>query len=321
MLKGDHLTVALRLIRRALSDLNQRSVLQKAAALTFGSVVALVPLFAVFFSVIQALVPEDAISTRLQAWILDTFMADNVKELSEYFEAFLTQSTQSALGLIGLGVLLPTIFSLMLSVEKSVNHLWRARKSRNLVRRFMTFYAVLSLAPASVVVAMLIGQRMNLNSSEQVMGVGFDGVLSFILIVAGLFLVYKLVPHRQVKTKPALTSAIIVAVVFLLLRFVFGLYVSIFASSSMVGKIYGALAILPVLCLWIYLIWILVLVGVAICVYLQHPRLLDDRHSDVRQLHHRFTFEPIGPMDYRRLELCCPPFSGTWRTNVDRRYC
>ena len=95
MLKGDHLTVALRLIGRALSDLNQRSVLQKAAALTFGSVVALVPLFAVFFSVIQALVPEDTISTRLQAWILDTFMADNVKELSEYFEAFLTQSTQS----------------------------------------------------------------------------------------------------------------------------------------------------------------------------------------------------------------------------------
>ena len=65
-------------------------------------------------------------------------------------------------------------------------------ESRNLVRRFMTFYAVLSLAPASVVVAMLIGQRMNLNSSEQVMGVGFDGVLSFILIVAGLFRVYKL---------------------------------------------------------------------------------------------------------------------------------
>lgn len=290
--KGERVKFGIRVIRRAISDLNQQSLLQTAAGLTFGSLVALVPLFAVFFSIIQVLVPEEAISLKLQGWLLDTFMADNVKELSQYFEQFLTQSTQGALGLVGLGVLLPTIFSLLLSVEKSVNHLWRAKKTRNLVRRLMAFYAVLSLTPASVVVAMLVGQRMNLNASERVMGVGMDGVLSFSLIVLGLFLMYKLLPHRQVKTRPALISSVTVAVLFLVLRFGFGLYVSFFASTSMVGKIYGTLAILPVLCLWVYLIWILVLAGVAGCVYLQYPRLLDDRHSDETQLHQTFTLNP-----------------------------
>ena len=290
--RGKQVKFATRVIKRAVSDLNQQSLLQTAAALTFGSLVALVPLFAVFFSLIQALVPDDTISLSLQGWLLDTFMADNVKELSEYFEQFLTQSTQGALGLVGLGVLLPTIFSLLLSVEKSVNHLWRARKPRNIMRRLMAFYAVLSLTPASVVVAMLVGQRMNFQSSEQVMGIGLSEVLSFSLIVLGLFLMYKLLPHRQVKSRPALISAVTVAILFLILRFGFGLYVSFFASTSMVGKIYGTLAILPVLCLWVYLIWILVLVGVAGCVYLQYPRLLDDRHSDEAQLRHTFTLNP-----------------------------
>ena len=147
----------LRLLYRALRDLREQSLLQKSAALTFGSIVALVPLFAVFFSIIQVLVPEEALSSSLQTWLLDTFMADNVKELSGYFEQFLTQSTQGALGLVGLGVLLPTIFSLLLSVEKSVNQLWRARKTRTMIRRLMTFYAVLSLTPACVVVAMIAG--------------------------------------------------------------------------------------------------------------------------------------------------------------------
>lgn len=290
--KGKQAKFAIRVIRRAISDLNQQGLLQTAAALTFGSLVALVPLFAVFFSVIQVLIPDEAISLKLQGWLLDTFMADNVQELSQYFDQFLTQSTQGALGLVGLGVLLPTIFSLLLSVEKSVNHLWRARKSRTIMRRLMSFYAVLSLTPACVVVAMLAGQRLNFHSSERLMGIGMDNVLSFSLIVLGLFLMYKLLPHRQVKTRPALLSAVTVAVLFLILRFGFGLYVSFFASTSMVGKIYGTLAILPVLCLWVYLIWILVLVGVAGCVYLQYPRLLDDRHSDETQLHHTFTLNP-----------------------------
>ena len=89
---GERMKFGIRVVRRAISDLNQQSLLQTAAGLTFGSLVALVPLFAVFFSIIQVLVPEEAISLKLQGWLLDTFMADNVKELSQYCESSLTLS-------------------------------------------------------------------------------------------------------------------------------------------------------------------------------------------------------------------------------------
>ena len=284
----------LRVIRRALSDLNQQGLLQTASALTLGTLVALVPTFAVFFSIVQVLVPEDAIALRLQQWLLNTFLADNVQELSVYLEQFLSQTTRGALGLVSLGILLPTILSLVLSIEKAVNKLWRARKSRSLVRRVMTFYAVLSLTPACVVLAMIFGQRINIETNTQIWGVGTESVFSFLLIVVGLFSMYKLLPHRSVQVRPAFISAVCVAVLFVFLRLAFGLYVGVFASSSLVGKIYGALAILPVLCLWIYLIWILVLVGVAACVYFQYPRLLDDRHMDDAHLRARFTLNPAA---------------------------
>ena len=103
---------------------------------------------------------------------------------------------------------------------------------------------------------------------------------------------YKLLPHRSVATRPAFVSAICVAVLFVVLKIAFGLYVGVFASSSLVGKIYGALAILPVLCLWVYLIWVLVLVGVSACVYFQYPLLLDDRHTDAASLRRQFTLNP-----------------------------
>ena len=281
-----------RVIRRAVSDLNQQGLLQTASALTLGTLVALVPSFAVFFSIVQALVPEDAIALRLREWMLNTFLADNVQHLSVYLEQFLSQSTRGALGMVGLTILLPTILSLVLSVEKAVNQMWRARKKRSLVRRVMTFYAVLSLTPACLVVAMLFGQRINLESQTLVLGIGLDDVLSFLLIVLGLFSMYKLLPHRSVATRPAFVSAICVAVLFVVLKIAFGLYVGVFASSSLVGKIYGALAILPVLCLWVYLIWVLVLVGVSACVYFQYPLLLDDRHTDAASLRRQFTLNP-----------------------------
>ena len=283
-----------RVIRRAVSDLNQQGLLQTASALTLGTLVALVPSFAVFFSIVQVLVPEDAIALRLREWMLNTFLADNVQNLSVYLEQFLSQTTRGALGLVGLTILLPTILSLVLSVEKAVNKLWRARKKRSLIRRVMTFYAVLSLTPACLVVAMLFGQRINLESQTLVLGIGLDDALSFGLIVLGLFSMYKLLPHRSVNTRPAFISAVCVAVVFVVLRIAFGLYVGVFASSSLVGKIYGALAILPVLCLWIYLIWVLVLVGVSTCVYFQYPLLLDDRHTDMARLRSKFTLNPAA---------------------------
>lgn len=283
-----------RVIRRALSDLNQQGLLKTASALTLGTLVALVPTFAVFFSIVQVLVPEDAIALRLREWLLNTFLAENVQDLSIYLEQFFAQTTRGALGLVGLSILLPTILSLVLSVEKAFNQLWRARKKRSLLRRIMTFYAVLSLSPACVVFAMLVGQRINIEPGAHIWGVGVDNVLSFMLIVLALFSMYKLLPHRSVETRPALVSAVCVAVIFVILRLAFGLYVAIFASSSLVGKIYGTLAILPVLCLWIYLIWVLILAGVAACVYFQYPRLLDDRHTNLNHLRSQFTLNPAA---------------------------
>lgn len=277
----------LAIVRRVVADLGEKNIFRVASGLTLASLVALVPFVALFFSILHALLPEDALSLKFRSWLFSTFLAENVQQVSQHLENFIEQATESSVGLVSFAVLMPTILSLMLSIEKAFNQIWAVKRSRAFLKRILTFYALLSLGPACLVLLVTIGRWLDLEN--QLVQLGLGNLTTFLVIVFGLFVTYKLLPHRRVETRPALYSAVVVSVCFLLLRAASNLYFLTFASSSFKDKVYGAMAVLPALCLWIYLIWILILFGVSICVYLQCPRLLDERHDKASKSNQNFA--------------------------------
>ena len=199
-------------MRRVLADLGEKNLFRVASGLTLASLVALVPFIALFFSILHALLPEDALSLKFRSWLFSTFLAENVQQVSQHLENFIEQATESSVGLVSFAVLMPTILSLMLSIEKAFNQIWAVKRSRAFLKRVMTFYALLSLGPACLVLLVTIGRWLDLEN--QLVQLGLGNLTTFLVIVFGLFVTYKLMPHRRVETRPALYSAVVVSICF-----------------------------------------------------------------------------------------------------------
>ena len=244
-----------------------------ASSLTFTTSIALVPFFTVALAVFTAFPMFAEVQRVLQKWLIDSLIPDNIaRQVVGYLTQFAGQA--SKLGVVGLAVLLVTAIALILTIDRTLNSIWRVRRPRPLAQRVLIYWAAMTLGP------LLFGASLTLTSyaisaSRGVVGAMPGGVrflldvIEFFLLSGGMAAMYHYVPNTLVKWGHAWAGGLFVAAGIELAKKVLAVYLGAVPTYSMV---YGAFATLPILLVWIYVAWIIMLLGAVIAAYL--PSLL-----------------------------------------------
>jgi membrane protein len=234
---------------------------EHAAALTYMSLFALVPLLTLLFTMASAIPASQGMEERIQDLLFTHLMPETGSEIEEYLQDF----SRQARNLTGPGIvfLLVTAVLMLRNIENAFNTIWRAPKNRSAVSSFLLYWAMLSLAPLTIGLALALGTYLSSLSRYftdlDILGAG-SLLLSFVpllLSAAGFTLLYVAIPNCQVPFKHTVIGGLAAALAFNAARSLF--------TDLMVGSnytfIYGAFAAVPLFLLWIYVSWNIVLTG------------------------------------------------------------
>ncbi len=246
---------------------------QTASSLTFSTVIALVPLFTVGLAIFSALPVFVKLEGTLQQWLVNSLVPDHIaRTVLKYLQLFSTKA--SRLGWGGGVVLLLSALTMVVTVDRALNAIWRVRRKRSLVQRVLMYWAALTLGPL-ILGASVTATTYLMSSSKGLVAYvpAFVGWLwnfvEFGIMAAVLATVYRVVPHTPVRLAHALTGGLLAALTLELVKRLLAWYLSSVPAYSM---IYGAFATVPILLIWIYLVWLVVLLGAVVTAYL--PELL-----------------------------------------------
>ena len=238
---------------------------ESAGALSYTSLLALVPLMAVMFGVISAFPVFDQWSSDVENYIFSNF----VPAAGDVVHDYVTQFVDRSAGLTGAGTvfLIATAILLMSTIEKSLNRIWRVRTQRGPVSRLVVYWAVLTLGPLLVGASLALTSylaALPLLAPEIVRGVLQDAALKLapvLVALVGFTLVFIVVPNRRVRWHHALIGAALSSLMFELAKAGFVWYVTNFPTYE---RLYGALATIPLFFIWIYVSWVVVLLGASV---------------------------------------------------------
>jgi len=244
-----------------------------ASSLTFTTTIALVPLFTVVLAVFTAFPMFSKLQGALQTWLVQSLVPDSIsRQVLGYLTQFAKQA--SRLGAVGLAVLFITALALVLTIDRTLNGIWRVRRQRPLAQRVMIYWAVMTLGPLMLAASLSVSTYL-LSASKGLVG-SVPGIVAFVLdllgtavVAAGLAALYRWVPNTPVRRSHAWAGGIFAAVMLEVAKGVLALYVKLVPSYS---AVYGAFATLPLLLVWIYIAWVIVLLGAVVAAYL--PSLL-----------------------------------------------
>jgi membrane protein len=250
-------------VRYVVQRLGEDKVVQAAAALTYTTLLALVPLAAVGFAIFSAFPRFESLRGRVEDFIFENFAPHAGDTIREYLTTFL-QNTE---GLTTVGVVFLVVSAILLlsTIESTFNGIWRTKGRRSMTVRLLAYWAVLTLGPllfgASLSVSSYMWGQMIAAGGETVRGpAGFfaSQLFPFFMEVTGFTVMYMVLPHASVRLVNALVGAVVAAVLFEVLKKLFGIYVGLFAGYK---TIYGAMATVPLFLIWMHLSWIVALVG------------------------------------------------------------
>jgi len=236
-----------------------------AASLTFTSLLALVPLMTISFIIIAAIPSFNTLEAEFESFLFSNFVPHAGESLQGYISTFRQNAGRlSAIGIVFLGV---TSIMLLVTIERALNRIFLVRRQRSIVTRLLAFWALLSLGPVLFILSIsmtsaLIAEANQTGGDEIGALLRLVGsIVPFLLTLAGYAVLYVVMPNRQVSLRDAATGAAVAAFLFETLKRLFGLYITAFPTYQ---AIYGAISVLPILLLWIYLSWIVTLIGAGI---------------------------------------------------------
>lgn len=244
-----------------------------ASSLTFTTTIALVPFITVALAVFTAFPMFAKFQGVLQQWLVESLIPDNIaRQVLGYLNQFAGQA--SKLGVVGVALLLVSALALILTIDHTLNSIWRVRRPRPLGQRLLVYWAGMTLGPMLLAISLSMTSYA-ISASKGVVGVIPGGVqllldlLQYGMMAGGMAAMYHYVPNIQVKWAHAWVGGLFVSTCFELAKKLLTLYVSKVPTYSMV---YGAFATVPILLIWIYVAWVIVLLGAVMTAHL--PSLL-----------------------------------------------
>ena len=245
----------------------------QASALSFQALFAIVPLIAIGFAVFAALGGMDALEKQVELFLVRFLAPTAADQISEYVALIRTKVSPKAIGFFGVLGFLYTCFSMFAQIEETLNGIWRAPHGRPWWQRILYYSVGVLLGPviigASLTATSYVGSQIASGSflSEAVL-------LTLTLapvVTSSLFLaaIYWLMPFAHVSTRAAVIAGFAAGVGIEVLKTIYGMY----ATYSLQNSVYGSLAALPILFLWIWLAASTFLWGAELCCFLDRRSL------------------------------------------------
>lgn len=251
------LAFCLHIGQRLQSDHCQRS----AAALTYMSLFAIVPLMTVTFALFSAIPAFDSVGDRIRDLVFEFFVPSAGNEVQQYLEEFTRQAqTLTVWGFLFLGV---TAFLMLRNIERTFNGIWNTRGNRQGLSGFLLYWAVLSLGPLLLGIGFLASTYLLsftvLIGPADEWGIGprLLGQLPLLTQAVAFTLLYYAVPNCRVPFRHALAGGLLTAMTFEAAKQAFALVV----GNTSYALVYGTFAAVPLFLLWIYFSWLLILAG------------------------------------------------------------
>lgn len=251
----------LKVINLSVRSFLNKDLQSKSMSLTYSTVLAIVPAFAMLFAIARGFGLQNIISKEIY-----TFVPSQSKAISTamgFVDSYLNQASQGVFVGVGLVFLLWTIISLLSNIEEAFNKIWDVSKQRSMYRKITDYTSICLLIPILMVCSAGVSLFMSTDVA-QTLGI-FSGVINlildltpFILSVVAFTLSFLLIPNTKVKFKYALLSGFICGFAFGALQYLF-MSGQIYVSKY--NAIYGTFAFLPLLLIWLQLSWLILLFG------------------------------------------------------------
>ncbi|RCU51000.1 virulence factor BrkB family protein [Corallincola luteus] len=241
--------------------IQQDEITMVAGYLAYVTLLSLVPLVAVTFSVFSAFPVFQSVQGQIEDFVFNNFVPASGDAVRQHLTGFAENAKRMTA--IGIGFLVAAALLLISAIDKTLNRIWRISGGRRTIISFSIYWMVLTLGPVLIgssiaVTSYLVSLKIFSDSAIGGMLPTVLRFLPFLLSVCAFIILYTLVPNTFVRFRNALAGAVLAAVLFELTKKGFALYVTHFPSYE---AIYGALAAIPLLFIWIYLAWSVVLLG------------------------------------------------------------
>ena len=243
-----------------------------ASSLTFTTSIALVPFFTVALAIFTAFPMFAKLQGLLQAWLVESLIPENI---ARQVLGYLTQFTRQAnrLGAAGLAVLVVTAIALVLTIDRTLNAIWRVRQPRPIAQRLLIYWAAVTFGPlmlaASLAATSYVLPFVRGGGAPSDLLQFMLDLAEFVALAGAMAALYRYMPNTYVKWSHAWVGGTVVAVAMAVAKKLLALYIKAVPTYSVV---YGAFATVPILLVWIYVAWMIVLSGAVITAYL--PSLL-----------------------------------------------
>lgn len=257
------LTAAKEFFRFIASRIQTDNILRVASSLSYTSLIAIVPLFAISLAIFSAFPVFSDIRNQLQETLIQNLVPAIGQEITQYFNEFISATAKlTTIGVIGITV---TAILLLSTIENSFNYIFKVYKPRSIKTKITLYWTVITLGPLLYGVGVsLKGYFFTLQKlfpEEYGVGPVVQLMLPGLFTLLTLMLVYILVPNKKVRFMHAFWGALIALAGIYVMRKIFSTFI---ASSVVYATLYGAMAAIPLLLLWLYLSWAVVIFGAAI---------------------------------------------------------
>ncbi len=263
----------------ALRDLADGQLSLQAMSLVYTTLITLVPLLAISFSVLKGF----GVHNQIEPFLLNALEGlgpEKSAEVAGKVIGFVDNIKVGVLGAVGLALLLYAVIALMQKIEAAFNYIWRVGQDRTLAQRFSGYLSVLLMGPLLLFLSAGITASLRLNPFVQTLAespaltIVYDlGSLfvPWLVMALGFTFFYVYMPNTKVRISPAFIGALVAALLWKVMGYIF---TSFIAGSANYVAIYAAFATLIVLMVWLYASWLVVLTGSNIAFYIQYPRYL-----------------------------------------------
>jgi len=267
--------IAVRTLIGLVRDLSRGDLTLWAMSLVYTTLLAMVPLLAISFSILKGFGVHNQIEPLLQDLLAP--LGDRAGEVTNQIISFVDNINVGVLGALGVAFLFWTAVALMQKVERAFNRVWHVGRGRSLAQRFRDYLVFLLLAPTVIVLALGVSAAV---MSSAMMGyvvsiepfgviVNYGGrLMPFVMNVAALTFMYAFIPNTRVRLLPALTGALVASILWYCAGWGFAKFA---AGANNYAAIYSTFASAILFLIWLYIIWLVLLIGNSIAFYVQYP--------------------------------------------------
>lgn len=257
----------------------QDNIKVPAGHLAFVTLLSIVPCLAVVFFMLSAFPMFSDLSKNIEDFIYTNIVPTSSDVIRLHMAGFIENTKK--MSIMGVGSLIVIALLLISTIDQTINRIWRCTNKRSKVQAFTIYWTILSLGPIIIVASISLSSYLFTIFQEKgslSLGLQLLSFMPFVFSWLAFSGVYTLVPHQRVRFRYALIGGFMAALLLSFATDLFRLYITNFPSQQI---IYGALAVIPILFVWIYFLWLIVLIGAEVTATLEEFR--DIKSSNTKQ--------------------------------------